>query len=65
MINSQLIILCTNEINQEWTIFAICEQEQIIFTACTHKLIILLYTHFQVLMRNDWEWTGKYNSWLI
>ncbi len=33
-------------------------------TPCKQEGMILRYAHFQDLMRNNWEWIGKYHSWL-
>ncbi len=41
------------------------EQDQMIFKAHKWEQPIFLYAYFQDLTRNEPEWKGKYNSWLL
>ncbi len=47
--------LCTNNIEQDQTIFTVCKRDQ----------AILWYVHFQDTTRNGWEMTEKWlrNGW--
>ncbi len=45
---------------QEQKIFNVHEQEHIIFTVHEQDQKILRYSHFQDLMRNDYEMTEKW-----